>query len=134
MGTLVRYMSRDIPEIGPEATLKDACDLMKQKKVSFILVVERDRHVGILTEADVARRAIPDGHDPNTVKVRTLMISFLITLDAGRSVEDANELMKEKRIRHLLITENGKVTGVLTMLGLLRYFYDVSRPNTKSNP
>ena len=134
MGTLVRYMSRDIPEIGPEATLKEACERMRQKKTNFLLVVERDRHVGILTGTDVTRRAIPDGLDPNTVKVRTLMISFLITLDASRSIEDANELMKEKKIGHLLIMENGKGVGILTMLGLLRYFYDVSRSNTKANP
>lgn len=127
MSSLEKYMITELLEIGPEATLREAAEKMKIRKMTYLLIVEGGKHIGIVTEADLARRSITVGLDPTKTKTRALMTAPLITVDAQKSVEEANEMMKKYGIRHLPVAEKGKVVGLITMLGLLRYFIDLSQ-------
>ncbi len=121
------FMTRDLMRVDAGASLLDAAKEMREGRVSYVLVEERGEAVGIITEADLARRAIPDRIDPLQGKVRDLMSRPLISVDVGTLMSKADGLMKTSRIRHLIITEKKKAVGMLTMLGLLRYYIKKSK-------
>ncbi len=122
MADITQFMTRDVKTASPDLTLVEACRKMREGRSSYLIVVEENRPVGIVTEADVARRAIPDGLDLKTTRVRQLMSSPVATIEHTRSMEDANTLMKTRGFRHLIVVEGGKMVGMVTLLGLLRYF------------
>ena len=127
MGDLTNYMIKSVVKSGPDATIKEAAEKMKKERVTSLVVLEGDRPVGIITEADLTRRAIVGGHDLNTVKVRELMTTSLITIELESTVQDANDIMRKSGIRHLPVMEGGKIVGLITMLGLLRFYMDLSK-------
>lgn len=127
MSDLSQFMERDIKKISADATLWQAAQRMCEARASYLLVEDgrkpgEGQFIGILTELDLARRAIPEKKDLNQVKIRTLMSQPIITVDISTTMPQANEVMKSRGIRHLVITEHHRVVGMLTMLGLLRYF------------
>ena len=122
MSDLSQFMDRDIKRIRAEASLREAAQRMYEARVSYLLVEDKGEVVGIVTEADLARRAMSQGKDPNQTKVRELMSRPIISVDASTPMHEANDLMKTRGFRHLVIMEKSKVVGMLTMLGLLRYF------------
>lgn len=127
MSDLSQFMERDVKTISADATLWQAAQRMCEARASYLLVEDSrkpagDQFVGIITEADLARRAIPEKKDLNQVKVRVMMSQPIITVDISVTMAQANDVMKGRGIRHLGITENQRTVGMLTMLGLLRYF------------
>jgi len=119
---LAVLINRDIKSIHRDASLREAARLMRDKQVGSLLVEEHGEHVGIISETDVVRRGVAEGLDPDEVPVHTIMSSPIITLDVGKSAVDANGVMSERGIRHLAVTEHGRIIGVLSVRDLLVYF------------
>jgi len=127
MADLKQYMQKPFPQVGPRVTLRGAARKMRKERCSYLIVVEKRKSIGIITEADLARRAIPMRMSLDRTTVRRMMSSPLISLDVNSSMKQANSLMKTRRIRHLLVMAHGKPVGLVTLLGLLRYFSDLVR-------
>jgi signal-transduction protein with cAMP-binding, CBS, and nucleotidyltransferase domain len=95
---------------------------MRDKSVGSLLVESRGQYIGIISETDVVRRGVAEGLDIDHEPVHRVMSSPIITLDIKKSAVEANALMSERSIRHLVITEEGKMVGVLSVRDLLVYF------------
>ena len=95
---------------------------MRDKRIGSLLVVRNGDHVGILSETDLVRRGIAEGLDPEKAGVETIMSSPIISMDIERTAEEANGVMSERGIRHLAITSEGKIVGILSIRDLLVYF------------
>ncbi len=125
-GTMMRplavMMKRNPRSISPEATLAEAAVMMRDTRVGAILVAERDAFVGIVSETDLVRKAMAGQLTATQTKVRAIMSSPVITIEQDRSAHDASDLMAEKGIRHLAVTEEGRIVGIVTVRDLLRYF------------
>jgi len=125
-GTMMRplavMMKRNPRSISPEATLAEAAAMMRDTRVGAILVAEHGAFVGIISETDLVRKAMAGHLNPAQAKVRAVMSSPVITIDQDRSAHDASDLMAEKGIRHLGVTEDGRIVGIVTVRDLLRYF------------
>jgi CBS domain-containing protein len=119
---LAVMMSRDIRTVAPEATLRETAMAMRRDGVGALLVQEHGDYIGIVTETDLVRKAMAAGLDPATEPVRAVMSSPLITIEIHRSAHDASDRMAEHRIRHLAVTQDGRVVGVLSVRDLLCYF------------
>lgn len=119
---LAVMMSRNIRTISPDATLAEAAGLMRDKKVGALLVYDQGAYVGVVSETDLVRKAMAGGLDPARVHVRTVMSSPVITIESNRSAHEASDLMADKGIRHLGITQDGQIVGIISVRGLLRYF------------
>lgn len=119
---LAVMMKRDIRTIGPDATLTEAARLMRDARVGALLVSAQGTYVGVVSEADLVRKAMAAGLDPARERVRAVMSSPVISIELDRSAHDASDLMAEKGIRHLAITQDGQVVGVISVRDLLRYF------------
>ncbi len=118
-------MARIVPAVGPDVSLREACKLMREYKCSYIAVSEKEKPIGILTESDIVHRAVPENMAFMTTPVRDLMSHPVVSIEQTETMEDANALMKTLGFRHILVVdEEQRAVGMITLLGLLRYFED----------
>ena len=126
MATVGQLMTREISVIQEDATLQEAAQQMQAQRIGSLLVEKNGEYAGIITETDVVR-AVAEYPDVSQLKVHTLMSSPIISLDKKLSPQYARDLMADRRIRHLAITEEGKIVGIMSVRDLLAYFKTVSK-------
>ncbi len=113
------YMSSPVFSIDSELTIQEAAQQMHAKNVGSILVRIHDKYVGILTETDLSRKVVAKRLDPVTTMVSSIMTKSILTMDRYMPVKEAEEFMKEKNIRHLAVTEEDKIVGILSVKDLV---------------
>lgn len=119
---LAVMMCRVVQSISPDATLLEAAQLMREAKVGALLVQAQGEYCGVISESDLVRKGMAESQSAHETLVRAVMSRPLISIDIGRSAHEASDLMAERGIRHLAVTEDGQVTGILSVRDLLRYF------------
>jgi CBS domain-containing protein len=118
---LVReVMTPSVISVEASSSVRDAAQVMVERGVGSVIVMEAGRPVGILTERDVLRRVVVKGLDPVKTKVGEVMSSPLVTVRADAYMIDASRLMAQRDIRRLLVVEGDKPVGVVTEKDLLR--------------
>lgn len=115
-------MSREIRTVAADASLREAGRLMGKFNVGSLLVVGGGQYVGVLTDTDLARKGLAKGVNPEKDRVQSLMSSPIITIDCHRLVEEARTLMKGKGIRHLAVTDEGKIVGIISLGDMIRHY------------
>ena len=125
-GAIIRplavMMKRDMRTVRPDATLSEAAILMNNARVGALLVLNEGAYVGVVSESDLVRKAMAVGLQPDRVQVHTIMSSPVISIEIDRSAHEASDLMSEKGIRHLAITDDSRIVGIISVRDLLRYF------------
>lgn len=116
------YMISPVLSIGPDAAAQEAAQFMESKHVGSLLVKEGESFVGIITETDLTRKIVAKGLKDKNPKVRDIMTAPLQTIDCHEPIVDANQLMANKRIRHIAVTENDQVVGMLSVKDLIHYY------------
>jgi CBS domain-containing protein len=101
--------------IGPNAMVFDAIQLMDEKNVGALPVVENKTLVGVISERDYTRKIIVKGRSSKDTPVSDIMTKELLTVNPGDSVADCMRLMTEKRVRHLPVLEGTKLVGILSI-------------------
>jgi len=91
---------------------------MSDCDVDYVIVVQSRKPTGIITERDVIVRMLTQGLDPKVVIARAIYTNPLVTIEESASVGEAAELMKEWKIKHLPVTRDGKIAGMLTYLDI----------------
>ncbi len=114
------YMSHDVRSIHKDATIKQAGQLLQKYKVGSLIVDDGSRYIGIITESDLTRKAVAKGLDPNTTTVAVCMSHSIVTIEEDESLSEARALMKKQGIRHLPVTADASIIGVLSVSDLLR--------------
>lgn len=122
------YAIRDLKSVAAEATIQEAGRLLAEYDVGALLVVKKDQFVGIVTDTDLARKGVAMAVHPDIQPVQVLMTTPLVSIDSHKPVDEAYALMKDKNIRHLAVTEEGRVVGIVSTSDLLRYY--ATHPHT----
>jgi CBS domain-containing protein len=100
--------------IDADQTVSYAARMLKDEDVGLAPVVEGQRLVGTLTDRDIVTRVVAEGKDPQTVKVRDVASSNLVTVDPQQDLDEALRLMASHQVRRLpVVEEDGRVVGVL---------------------
>ena len=126
MGTIGQLMSRDISVIQEDAGIQEAAQFMQVNQIGSLLVEKGGEYTGIITEADVVK-AVAEQLDVSQVKVQNVMSSPILTVDKKLSPQYARDLMADRRVRHLAVTQEGQIVGVISVRDLLAYFKTVSK-------
>lgn len=121
-------MHTELVTIDREESLSTVATFMTEKRIGSVLVTQHGVVVGIVTERDLVQKVVGLDKDPNQVTVGTVMSSPLIDIDVNRTVHDASDLMAEKGIRHLTVTENHAIVGILSIRDLIRMISVRDRP------
>ncbi|HVK53989.1 MAG TPA: CBS domain-containing protein [Burkholderiales bacterium] len=103
---LKEIMTKPVETVAPTASLVDAARKMLVQDIGALPVYDEQRVVGIITDRDIAIRAIANGLDPADTKVQEIMTNEVFSCDADSDVEDACQLMEEKQIRRLIVTDD----------------------------
>jgi CBS domain-containing protein len=128
---LEQIMVRDVLSIVPERSLYEAARIMGEKHIGSLLVVKYETPVGIITERDLLREVVNKeialekdwlvgGTSIKEEKVEKSMSYPLIMISLSSSIKEAAQMMIEKKIRRLPITEHGRVVGIVTSADLIR--------------
>ena len=113
------YMSSPVKSIDSELTVQEAAQQMHAKNVGSVLVRVYDKYVGILTETDLSQKIVANGLNPETTMVSSVMTQPILSMDRYMPIREAEEFMKEKNIRHLAVTEEDKIVGILSIKDLV---------------
>ena len=101
--------------IGPNAMVFDAIQLMDEKNVGALPVVDNKTLVGVISERDYTRKVIVKGRSSKDTPVSDIMTKELLTVNPGDSVAHCMRTMTEKRVRHLPVLEGTKLVGILSI-------------------
>lgn len=113
-------MQTTMETMASERTVLEATQTMAEKRIGSLLVLEAGDMVGIVTETDVVRKVIAAGLPARSTSVGGVMNAPLIQIDINDTAREASRLMAEKRIRHLAVTEDNKVVGLLSVRDLVK--------------
>lgn len=119
--TLSDLVHREIITITSKASIIDAARMMRERKIGSVFIEEENEYIGIVTDSDLVRKAFTKDL-PFETQVTQVMGSPLIEIDIEKSVMDANHLMYFNEIRHLAISEKGKVVGIISVRDIVRCF------------
>lgn len=108
------YMDKDFPSIGLDASVVEASKALAQAGMSYIIVLDKGKPKGMLTEDDLVRKVLAAEKDPRGMKVADIMSSPLITVDPDEDLIKASELMQKNGIKRLPVIKEGIIYGVLT--------------------
>jgi len=122
---VAEHMSLEIRNVSQDASLREAGQQMQQWKLGSLLVTDRQSYVGFITDSILAREVVAKGLDPNTTVVKTCMRTPVVTIEGDRPIIDAVRMMKEQATRHLAVTQDGAIIGVISVSNVLRYYSGV---------
>jgi CBS domain-containing protein len=109
-------MTRGCECISPDRTLQEAAQRMKALDVGPLPVCGEDRLIGMITDRDIVLRAVAEGLDPKSVRVRDVMTPNVTWCLEDQDVAEAARLMRDKRIRRLVVLNRDKrLVGILSL-------------------
>jgi CBS domain-containing protein len=117
---LLERKGRAIYRVGPDEPVLEAIRLMAEHHVGALLVMRGEELVGIVSERDYARKVILLGRSSNATPVAQIMSAPVRTITPHVTVEESMRLMTELRIRHLPVTEGGRVIAVISIGDLVK--------------
>jgi CBS domain-containing protein len=106
--------------VTPQATVFEAIALMAEKSIGAVLVLADDELVGIVSERDYARKVVLRGRNSRDTAVSEIMSSPVFTIHPELRTDECMRLVTEKRIRHLPVTEQGRLVGIVTIGDLVK--------------
>jgi CBS domain-containing protein len=120
VGAILAHKGSAVWSIAPNATVFDAIQLMADKNVGALPVIENGGLVGIISERDYTRKVILKGKSSKETPVKDIMTLELLTARPGDSVTECMHVMTEKRVRHLPVVEGGQMIGLISIGDLVR--------------
>jgi CBS domain-containing protein len=118
-GRIGELVSPSVATILPTATLRTAAEAMAADGLGLLVVAEATGPVGVLSERDVVN-AIAEDLDLAEERVRDHCSDEIVAVDAEASIDDAARAMADAQIRHLAVTRDGQVVGVVSVRDVLR--------------
>ncbi len=110
--------------VSPDMSVFDALQLMADKNIGAVIVVENDKIVGIMSERDYARKVILKGKASKHTLVRDIMTGNVLYVRPENTTEECMALMSDKRIRHLPVVTNEKLIGIISVGDIVKAIFE----------
>ncbi|MFG0332170.1 MAG: CBS domain-containing protein [Maioricimonas sp. JB049] len=112
-------ITRGIEHVAGTATVQQAAELMAEKDIGLLAVSNGESANGVITDRDIVVRCLASGKDPGTTAVQQCMTTGIAAVSEDADVAEAGQIMKQRQIRRLMVTDaNGMLTGVASLGGL----------------
>lgn len=121
---VAEHMSSEIRSLPQDASLKEAGQAMEQWKLGSLLLTDNQAYVGFITDSDLARAVVAQGMNPATA-VKECMRRPVVSIGGDRPIIEAVRMMKDQATRHLAVTQDGSIIGVISVSNILRYYSGV---------
>jgi len=123
-------MKTNLAIVKPTTSVLDAAKIMKKRKLGNILIVEKKRPIGILTESDILRKIVAEGKNAKDIQVKNVMSTPVIVIDPYVTLEEAMKTMGKCNVRRLPVIENNELIGIITQKDISRIspiLHEISR-------
>ena len=124
MAQIRDIMEKNVITIEHDKTALDAARLISEKDVSFLVILDGDTPVGVLSESDFVKRLAADNKKASEVIVSEIMSSKFRWVEPETEIEDAIQKMLNNNIRRLGILDNSELAGVITQTDLTGFLRD----------
>ena len=95
---------------------------MRAARVGSLFVKKGKQLVGVVTDTDIVRRAVASGKPLGKLTVEKIMTTPICTIEGSQSIDDAQDMMADLGVRHLGVTKNGQISGVVSVRDLLLHY------------
>ncbi len=106
---------------------RSAAALMRDKNIGSLFVSRGNDIIGILTDTDMVRRVVAVGLDASKTPVEQIMSAPILTIEENRTLLDANDLMATSHLRHLGVSRDGKLVGMISVRDLVVFLTNLPR-------
>lgn len=104
-----------------------AARIMRDRGIGSLFVTNGKEIIGILTDTDMVRRVVAAGCDTHKTTAEQIMSAPILTIEQNKTVLDANDLMAQTHIRHLGVTQDGKLVGMISVRDLVVFLTNLPR-------
>jgi CBS domain-containing protein len=112
---ILRGKGSEVITTAPSATVMDAARVMTDKRIGAVLVLDKGRVVGVVSERDIVRTVAMRGAAALYLEVQELMTSDVFTCERAATVDELMAMMTERRIRHIPVVEDGQLYGLVSI-------------------
>ena len=120
-------MSKKVKTVSKNKDIISAAKIMFKDNVSAVVVVEKNRPIGLLTERDLAVRVLDKNKDLKRLKVSDIMTTPILTVAPDADIYYSSEMMRKNRIKKLPVVRNGILIGIVTQTDILEYFRNLRK-------
>ena len=110
-----------------DTDVQTAARLMRDRRISSLFVKNGKEIVGILTDTDMVRRVVAAGVDTLTTTAEQIMSAPILTIEEDKTILDVSDLMAKTRIRHVGVTQGGKLVGMISVRDLLVFLTNLRK-------
>ena len=114
-------MQKNVITIESIKKAHDAAIILKEKEISFVVVVKEGKPIGIVSERDIVRKIVADSNDAQATQLETIMSKNFKWVEPNASIESAVQKMLNNNIRRLVVLENKNLAGVITQTDLTEF-------------
>jgi CBS domain-containing protein len=108
------YMDKEFPTIEAEAMVVDVAKILDTQKKGYVIVLEKGKPYGIVTEWDIVSKVVAAENDPKKLTVKQIASSPLVTIDPDQDLLKASDLMQRKAVKRIPVVKGGVIYGVVT--------------------
>ena len=117
---VIDAMTKKPITISPNTTAFEAASIMKKERVGNLIVQDKGKLKGILTEQDLVYKIVADGNSPKKIAVKDIMTKKVISIQPDKDITDAMLKMSKLNVRRLPVIEDDKIVGILTQKDILK--------------
>jgi CBS domain-containing protein len=117
---LLESKGHDVWSVSPDTSVLEAIKKMADKRIGALLVLDRGKPVGIVSERDYARKVILQGRSSQETPVKDVMTTRVVCARPDLNVEECMAIMTDKHIRHLPVMEGDEVLGMISIGDLVK--------------
>ena len=118
---ILKSKGSDVVTAPPSLPVADAARLLSEKRIGSLLILDRGKVVGILSERDIVRALAAEGPSCLDGPVSRLMTAKVVTCDPGQTIADVMEMMTSGRFRHVPVIADGRVAGMISIGDVVKW-------------
>lgn len=118
---ILKTKGSDVVAVPPTMAVSDAAKLLAEKRIGSVLVLDKEKIAGILSERDIVRTLAAEGASCLDGPVSRLMTAKVVTCRPDQSISDVMELMTTGRFRHVPVVEDGHLAGMISIGDVVKW-------------
>jgi len=118
--TVSDVMTKDPVSMSSDASVMDAAKAMSDMRIGAVVVMEKDKPCGIVTDRDITVRAVATGSDPAKTKLADICSHDIAAVRPDQTVDDAVQMMKSHDVKRVLVMDDSKIEGIVSLGDLSR--------------
>jgi CBS domain-containing protein len=118
--TVREVMTKDVKVVREDTSVQETIATMLKFDISSIIVVRKERPIGLITHKDIIARVLQPGLEAGVLEAKDVMTTPVITIGEEASVEEAARQMAKKGVKKLLVVRDDKLVGIVTSMDIVR--------------